>query len=40
MGDMKNTIREFFARFFQIEGLADNDDIFAGGYVNSFLPCN
>jgi methoxymalonate biosynthesis acyl carrier protein len=36
--DQKNArVREFFSRFFRTEGLADDQDIFAGGYVNSLF---
>lgn len=37
MDEHKTRIRDFFARFFKTDGLGDNDDIFAGGYVNSLF---
>lgn len=37
MEQNKIRVREFFSRFFRAEGLADGDDIFAGGYVNSLF---
>lgn len=35
--DNKTKIREFLARFFRDHQLADNEDIFATGYVNSMF---
>jgi methoxymalonate biosynthesis acyl carrier protein len=37
MDEHKRQIREFFSRFFQSAELADTDDIFASGYVNSLF---
>jgi acyl carrier protein len=33
----KESIRGFFSRFFITTKLGDDDDIFAGGYVNSLF---
>lgn len=33
----KESIREFFSRFFITTKLGDEDDIFSGGYVNSLF---
>lgn len=35
--DNKAKIREFLARFFRDHQLADDEDIFATGYVNSMF---
>jgi methoxymalonate biosynthesis acyl carrier protein len=37
MNDTKKKIRTFFARFLRVDGLRDEDDIFANGYVNSLF---
>jgi methoxymalonate biosynthesis acyl carrier protein len=37
MSEYSKKIRDFFSRFFKTDGLADTDDIFAGGYVNSLF---
>jgi acyl carrier protein len=37
MSEYSKNIRAFFSRFFKTDGLADADDIFAGGYVNSLF---
>lgn len=37
MSDSKSSIRAFFFRFFNADEISDNDDIFAGGYVNSLF---
>lgn len=35
--DTKQQIREFVSRFFRDHQLADDEDIFASGYVNSMF---
>ena len=35
--DTKQQIREFLSRFFRDHKLADDEDIFATGYVNSMF---
>lgn len=35
--ETRNTIREFFGRFFDANELKDDDDIFSAGYVNSLF---
>ena len=35
--DIKQQIREFLSRFFRDHQLADDEDIFATGYVNSMF---
>jgi methoxymalonate biosynthesis acyl carrier protein len=35
--DNKTQIREFVSRFFRGHELADNEDIFASGFVNSMF---
>ena len=35
--DTKQQIREFLSRFFRDHQLADDEDIFATGYVNSMF---
>jgi acyl carrier protein len=37
MNDNKSKIRGFFSRFFRTDRLADTDDIFAQGFVNSLF---
>ena len=33
----REIVRNFFSRFFRTEKLGNDDDIFAGGYVNSLF---
>ena len=37
MDDRKTKIKEFLSRFFRNHDLADDEDIFALGFVNSLL---
>lgn len=37
MDQIKNSIREFLRRFIRNHHIADEEDMFAGGYVNSLF---
>lgn len=37
MDDSKIKIRAFLSRFFQVAAVAENDDIFALGFINSLF---
>ncbi|TDF41782.1 acyl carrier protein [Alteromonadaceae bacterium M269] len=37
MEETKIQIKDFFSRFFDVDNLADDIDIFANGYVNSLF---
>ena len=35
MSEIKQAVKEFLAGLCEVEALSDDDDIFAGGFVNS-----
>lgn len=37
MGDTKSRIREFLRGYIRNQSIADDEDMFAGGYVNSLF---